>query len=109
MKIGTFNVRIFKIKKRKGYAALCKDCITEGTTKKQAYDRMVKAIRRITQKFKGALKGSKKKPNITSILVIQHIVEVIQRGLGMDNLGHTRTIFELFLVVMCSFNNLRNS
>ena len=54
MKIGTFNVRIFKIKNRKGYAALCKDCITEGTTKNEAYDRMVKAVRRITQKFKGA-------------------------------------------------------
>lgn len=52
MKIGTFNVKIFKIRNRKGYAALCKDCITEGATKNEAYDRMVKAIRRITPKLK---------------------------------------------------------
>ena len=50
MKIGTFNVKIFKIKNRKGYAALCNDCITEGATRNQAHDRMVKAIRRITRK-----------------------------------------------------------
>jgi len=50
MKIGKFDARIFKIKNRKGYAAFCNDCITEGATKNEAYDRMVKAIRRITPK-----------------------------------------------------------
>lgn len=51
MKIGKFSAKIFKIKNRKGYAALCNDCITEGATKSEAYDRMVKAIRRITSKL----------------------------------------------------------
>ena len=50
MKIGDRNVKIFKMKNRKGYAALCDDCITEGKTKMEAYDRMVKAIRRIYKK-----------------------------------------------------------
>lgn len=52
MKIGKFNVKIFKIKNRRGYAALCHDCLTEGVTKNQAYSRMVKAIRRVTKKAK---------------------------------------------------------
>ena len=49
MEIGKFSVKIFKMKNRSGYAALCNDCITEGATKNQAYDRMVKAIRRVTK------------------------------------------------------------
>ena len=52
MVIGKFKVKIFKMKNRKGYAALCNDCITEGVTKSEAYDRMVKAIRRIAPKLK---------------------------------------------------------
>jgi hypothetical protein len=52
MKIGKFTVKIFKIKNRQGYAALCNDCLTEGATKNEAYDRMVKAILRITKKVK---------------------------------------------------------
>ena len=52
MEIGKFNVKIFKMKNRRGYAALCNDCITEGATKNEAYDRMVKAIRRTTNKLK---------------------------------------------------------
>ena len=52
MKIGKFNVKIFKMKNRRGYAALCNDCLTEGATKNEAYDRMVKAIRRVTKKVK---------------------------------------------------------
>jgi hypothetical protein len=50
MKIGILTVKIFKMKNRRGYAAICNDCLTEGSTKKEAYDRMVKAIRRITKK-----------------------------------------------------------
>ncbi|MDP8212715.1 MAG: hypothetical protein P9X22_05420 [Candidatus Zapsychrus exili] len=50
MKIGKKTVKIFKMANRKGYAALCCDCITEGLTKNQAYDRMVKAINRIDKK-----------------------------------------------------------
>lgn len=52
MKIGKLNVRIFKIKNRKGFAALCSDCLTEGATKNEAYDRMVKAVRRVTKRAK---------------------------------------------------------
>jgi len=50
MKIGDRSVRVFKMKNRKGYAALYDDCITEGKTKMEAYDRMVKAVRRISKK-----------------------------------------------------------
>ncbi|HOW34934.1 MAG TPA: hypothetical protein PL155_00760 [Candidatus Omnitrophota bacterium] len=46
MKIGSLSVKIFKIKNRRGYAALCADHLTEGATRQEAYDRMVKAIRR---------------------------------------------------------------
>ena len=52
MKIGNFSVKIFKIRNRRGYAALCNDCLTEAATERQAYDRMVKAIRRVTKKAK---------------------------------------------------------
>jgi len=44
------DVRIFKIKNRKGYAAVCSSHLTEGRTAEQAYDRMLKAIRRTTRK-----------------------------------------------------------
>ena len=40
------------MKNRRGYAALCHDCLTEGSTKNEAYDRMTKAIRRVTKKVK---------------------------------------------------------
>ena len=54
MEIGKFQVKVFKMKNRKGYAALCNDCITEGASKNEAYDRMVKAIRRVTKSLKRA-------------------------------------------------------
>ncbi len=50
MKIGRKSVKIFKMKNRSGYAALCDDHLTEGRTKIQAYDRMVKAVNRTTKK-----------------------------------------------------------
>ncbi len=50
MKIGKLKVQMFKIKNRKGYAAVCSGCLTEGRSAEQAYDRMVKAVRRITGK-----------------------------------------------------------
>ncbi len=46
MKIGHLEVQIFKIKNRRGYAAVCCDHLTEGETEQEAYDRMVKALRR---------------------------------------------------------------
>ena len=50
MKIGHLSVKIFKIKNRKGYAAICVDCLTEGKTQQEAYDRMIKAVRRSARK-----------------------------------------------------------
>ena len=50
MKIGHLDVRIFKIKNRRGYAAVCCEHLTEGFTAKEAYDRMVKAVRRTERK-----------------------------------------------------------
>ncbi|MCK9595271.1 MAG: hypothetical protein M0R35_06295 [Candidatus Omnitrophica bacterium] len=52
MKIGSLEVKAFKIKNRKGYAAICGDNLTEGATIQQAYDRMVKAVRRTAKKLK---------------------------------------------------------
>lgn len=50
MKIGHLEVKIFKIRNRKGYAAICWDNLTEGKTPEEAYDRMVKAVRRTAKK-----------------------------------------------------------
>lgn len=51
MKIGNVQVQIFKIRNRKGYAAVCRENLTEGATREQAFERMVKAMRR-TEKMK---------------------------------------------------------
>lgn len=48
-KIGHLEVAIFKIKNRNGFAAVCREHLTEGDTPAQAYERMVKAIRRTTR------------------------------------------------------------
>jgi hypothetical protein len=50
MRIAGKAVKIFKIKNRKGYAAVCCDRLTEGATQAQAFDRMVKAMRRTGRK-----------------------------------------------------------
>jgi hypothetical protein len=52
MKIGNYQVKIFKIKNRKGYAATCCSCLTEGKTAQQACDRMAKALNRTSRKRK---------------------------------------------------------
>lgn len=52
MKIGSKPVQIFEIRNRKGYAAICDDCLTEGATREEAYDRMVKAVSRMERKVK---------------------------------------------------------
>lgn len=49
-KIGHLKVQIFKIKNRKGFAAVCFDHLTEGKTEQEAYERMVKALRRSNRK-----------------------------------------------------------
>ncbi len=50
VKIGEKSVKIFNIKNRAGFAALCDDHLTEGKTPEEAYDRMVKAINRTYRK-----------------------------------------------------------
>jgi len=49
-KIGHLKVEIFKIKNRAGFAAVCFEHLTEGATPKEAYQRMVKALRRSSRK-----------------------------------------------------------
>jgi hypothetical protein len=50
--IGHLKVEIFKIKNRAGFAAVCCQHLTEGATAGEAYQRMVKAIRRSSRKEK---------------------------------------------------------
>jgi hypothetical protein len=40
------QIKTFKIKNRRGYAAICDNHLTEGTTPAQARDRMQKALKR---------------------------------------------------------------
>jgi hypothetical protein len=40
------KIKLFKIKNRTGYAALCCEHLTEGKTREQAKARMEKALRR---------------------------------------------------------------
>jgi len=49
-KIGHLKVEIFKIKNRAGFAAVCFEHLTEGKDAKEAYERMVKALRRTNRK-----------------------------------------------------------
>ena len=49
-KIGHLKVNIFKIKNRVGFAAVCCEHLTEGKTGQEAYERMVKALRRSEKK-----------------------------------------------------------
>lgn len=50
VKIGKQRVSIFKIKNRRGFAAICGNNLTEGHSVQQAYARMVKAMRRTGKK-----------------------------------------------------------
>lgn len=55
MKVANKTVKIFKMKNRKGFAALCDNHLTEGPTRQEAAARMQKALSR-TQRL-----GAKKK------------------------------------------------
>ncbi|MFH1479266.1 MAG: hypothetical protein ABIG92_05795 [Candidatus Omnitrophota bacterium] len=44
------NIKVFKIKNRRGYAALCAGHLTEGKTPCEAKDRMEKALKRRKRK-----------------------------------------------------------
>lgn len=52
MKVLGKSVKVFKIKNRRGYAALCNDHLTEGSTAAQACERMEKALKRTGKKRK---------------------------------------------------------
>ncbi len=54
-KVGHLKVNIFKIKNRLGYAAICCDHLTEGSTPEEAHDRMIKALHRTNRKELGGL------------------------------------------------------
>ncbi len=45
-KISSSKVEIFKIRNRRGYAAVCMKNLTEGRTPVQSFYRMVKAVKR---------------------------------------------------------------
>ncbi|MCK5214348.1 MAG: hypothetical protein KAR05_03230 [Candidatus Omnitrophica bacterium] len=52
MKIGKKTIKVFKMKNRKGFAAICCDHLTEGRTAGQALARMEKALLRTDRKKK---------------------------------------------------------
>lgn len=52
MKIGKQAVKVFKMKNRRGYAAIANDCLTEGSTQAQAVARMAKALKRVEKRNK---------------------------------------------------------
>ena len=45
-KLSSKQVNIFKLKNRRGFAALCMKHLTEGRSPFQAFERMVKAVKR---------------------------------------------------------------
>lgn len=51
-KISHLKVEIFKIRNRVGFAAVCFQHLTEGKTPQAAYARMVKTLRRSSNKEK---------------------------------------------------------
>jgi hypothetical protein len=44
------KITVFKIKNRSGYAAICKEHLTEGKSKEEAIDRMIKALNRTAKR-----------------------------------------------------------
>ncbi|MDD4956740.1 MAG: hypothetical protein PHH49_06820 [Candidatus Omnitrophica bacterium] len=46
-KIPVSSVNIFKIRNRQGYAAICKENLTEGKGRQQVLERMNKALKRM--------------------------------------------------------------
>ncbi|MCG2712600.1 MAG: hypothetical protein L6416_09815 [Candidatus Omnitrophica bacterium] len=64
-KISPMKVRIFKIANRRGYAAISLNNLTEGTTANQAYQRMIKALKRQGYEL-AVLAGDRVKKRIVS-------------------------------------------
>ncbi len=53
------RVTIFKIKNRRGFAAVCMNNLTEGRTPVQAFYRMVKAVKRAGYDLTGKIPGAR--------------------------------------------------
>ncbi|MFA6281925.1 MAG: hypothetical protein WCY05_05445 [Candidatus Omnitrophota bacterium] len=60
MKINARKVKIFKIKNRRGYAAICANHLTEGSSLPQVYERMQKALRRNKMELSSDISDFKK-------------------------------------------------
>lgn len=45
-KLSSSSVKLFKIKNRRGYAAIALNNLTEGKSPSEAFDRMIKAMKR---------------------------------------------------------------
>jgi len=60
MEIGAKRLKIFKIKNRRGYACIFSNHLTEGKTIVEAYDRMLKALRRSKIKVNNNISNLKK-------------------------------------------------
>ncbi len=45
-KLSSGKVLIFRIKNRRGFAAVCMNNLTEGRSPQQAFERMIKAVKR---------------------------------------------------------------
>lgn len=54
-KISSSKVTIFKVTNRRGYAAVCMKNLTEGDTPLEAFDRMVKAVKRSGYELSGSV------------------------------------------------------
>jgi hypothetical protein len=54
-KLSTSKVTIFKIKNRRGFAAISLNNLTEGNTPVQAFARMAKAVKRLGYELNGGI------------------------------------------------------
>ena len=52
-KLSSSKVTIFKIKNRRGFAAISLNNLTEGSTPVQAFNRMAKAVKRLGYQLSG--------------------------------------------------------
>ena len=58
-KLSAGKVNIFKIKNRRGYAAICLNNLTEGHTPVEVFYRMAKAVKRAGYELSGKVPSAK--------------------------------------------------
>ncbi len=58
-KVSAKTVSIFKLKNRRGFAALWRNHLTEGRSSTQAFERMAKAVKRSGFELPGSVPGAK--------------------------------------------------